>query len=105
MLYEEIKEPLQVAYVFAEKRTGRPASSIGFVNSKDVETAKQLLTKIDFEEMPAFFDYALAEARATRFDVQTLDPTRVGALTQIYISMNPEKMTTNIGFCAMIGTL
>ena len=36
---QEIKEPLQVAYLFAEKKTGRPASSIGFVNSKDVETA------------------------------------------------------------------
>ena len=39
---QEIKEPLQVAYLFAEKRTGRPARSIGFVNSRDVETAKEL---------------------------------------------------------------
>jgi hypothetical protein len=69
---QKIKEPLQVAYLFAEKRFGRPASLIGFVNSKDVETAKLLLTKIDFGDMSAFLDYALAEARSTRFDVQTL---------------------------------
>ena len=69
---QQIKEPLQVAYLFTEKRTGQPASSIGFVNSKEVETAKQLLSKIDFKDMPAFLDYALTEARGTRFDVQTL---------------------------------
>jgi hypothetical protein len=69
---QEINEPLQVAYLFAEKRTGRPVSSIGFVNSKEVATAKQLLTKVAFEDMPAFLGFALAEARSTRFDVQTL---------------------------------
>ena len=69
---EKIKEPLQVAYLFTEKKTGRLASSIGFVNSKDVETAKQLLAKIGFDDMPAFLDYALAEARSTSFNVQTL---------------------------------
>jgi hypothetical protein len=69
---QEIKEPLQVAYLFAEKRIGRPAASIGFVNSKDVETAKLLLTKIAIDDMPDFLDYALAEARSTSFDVQTL---------------------------------
>src|ERR1700683_1273577 len=55
---QEIKEPLQVAYLFTEKRIGRPTSSIGFVNSKDVETAKLLLTKIAFSDIPAFLDYA-----------------------------------------------
>jgi len=69
---EGIKEPLQIAYLFAEKKKGRLGSSIGFVNSKDVETAKLLLTKIAFDDMPAFLDYALAEARSTSFDVQTL---------------------------------
>jgi hypothetical protein len=73
---EQIKEPLQVAYLFAEKRTGRSASSIGFVNSKDVETAKQLLSTIGFKDISGFLDYALAEARATRFDVQTLGGLR-----------------------------
>jgi hypothetical protein len=86
---QDIKEPLQVAYLFAEKRNGRPANSIGFVNSKDVETAKQLLAKIGFADIPRFFDYALAEARATRFDVQTL-----GGLKQYvtgYLAMRDRK--------------
>ncbi len=73
---QDIAAPLRVAYLFAEKRTGRPASSIGFVNSKDVETAKQLLLKIGLGDIPSFLDYALAEARSTRFDVQTLGGLR-----------------------------
>ncbi len=69
---KETSEPLKVAYLFAEKRTGRPVDSIAFVPSKDVETAKQLLAELPTDELPAFFDYALAEARKTDFDVQTL---------------------------------
>jgi hypothetical protein len=65
-------EPLRVAYLFAERRSGHPAASIAFVPSKDVETAKQLLTELTMAELPAFFDHALAEARKTAFDVQTL---------------------------------
>ena len=68
---EEVAEPLKVAYLFAEKRTGRPAS-VAFVNSKDVDTAKQLLAKIGMQDMPAFLDYALSQAKRTRFDVQAL---------------------------------
>jgi hypothetical protein len=68
----EIGTPLQVAYLFAEKRTGQAAASIAFVNSKDVETAKQLLREVSFDEMPRFLDYALAAARTTHFDVQSL---------------------------------
>ena len=65
-------EALKAAYLFAEKRTGHPASSFAFVPSKDVQTAKQLLAELPAVEMSAFFDYALAEARKTDFDVQTL---------------------------------
>jgi len=67
---------LKLAYLFAEKRTGHPVSSIAFVNSKDVETAKQLLTEISLDEASAFLDYALAAARETNFDVQTLGGLR-----------------------------
>lgn len=67
-----IGEPLRVAYIFAEKKTGQPASSISFVPTKDVETAKQLLSALSIDEMPSFIDYALAEARKTNFDVRTL---------------------------------
>ena len=68
----QIGEPLKLAYLFAEKCTGHPVSSIAFVNSRDVETAKLLLTEIPLDEAPAFLDFALAAARETNFDVQTL---------------------------------
>jgi Replication initiator protein A len=70
--HSEIERPMKVAYLFAERRTGKPATAIPFVGSKEVATAKQLLGHIAFEEMPAFLDYALAEAKSTRFDVQSL---------------------------------
>jgi hypothetical protein len=68
----EVERPMKVAYLFAERRMGKPASAIPFVGSKEVATAKQLLAHIAFDEMPAFLDYALAEAKSTRFDVQSL---------------------------------
>jgi hypothetical protein len=73
---KEIGEPLKVAYLFAEKRTGPPVASIAFVPSKDVETAKQLLAELPADELPAFFDHALSEARKTDFDMQTLGGTK-----------------------------
>ena len=69
---KDIGEPLRVAYLFAEKRSGQPVTSIAFVPSKDVETAKQFLAELPFEEMGAFIAYGLAEASKTNFDVQTL---------------------------------
>jgi len=42
------------------------------VPSKDVETAKYLLTRVPFADIPDFLDYALDEAKKTRLDVQTL---------------------------------
>ena len=72
----EIGEPLKLAYLFAEKRTGQRVSSVAFVNSKDVNTAKQILAEITFKEAPAFLDFALAAARDTNFDVQTLGGVR-----------------------------
>jgi hypothetical protein len=73
---QQIGDPLKVAYLFTEKRTGHPAVSIAFVPTKDVETAKQLLATMRFEEIPAFLDYAIAEARKTDFDMQTLGGTK-----------------------------
>jgi hypothetical protein len=72
----EIGEPLKLAYLFSEKRTGQPVASIAYVSSKDVETAKQFLTEITFQEAPGFLDFALAEASKTNFDVQTLGGLR-----------------------------
>jgi hypothetical protein len=73
---QQISEPLKVAYLFAEKRTGHPADSIAFVPTKDVETAKLILATLGFDDVPAFLDYALAEAKKTNFDIQTLGGTK-----------------------------
>jgi len=68
----DIGEPLKLAYLFTAKRTGQPVASIAYVNSKDVETAKEFLTQITFDEAPRFLDFALARAADTSFNVQTL---------------------------------
>jgi len=72
----QLAEPLKVAYLFAEKRTGKPLTLIPYVSSKDVETAKQLLKAVSFDHIVEFLDYALTEARKTGFDVQTLGGLR-----------------------------
>jgi hypothetical protein len=72
----EIAEPLKVAYLFAQKRSGRTDLGIPYVSSKDVETAKYILTHIDFEQVSDFIDYGLAQAKKTRFDVQALGGLR-----------------------------
>jgi hypothetical protein len=82
----DVAEPLKVAYLFAEKRTGRPRAEIGFVPSTDVENAKTLLKQVSFDEIPDFLDFALAEAKRTRFDVQTL-----GGLKQYVAGYRPAR--------------
>ena len=84
---QQIADPLKVAYLFVEKRTGGRSAGIPYVPSKDVETAKYLLARLSFEDMPDFLDYALAEAKKTNFDVQTL-----GGLKQ-YLSRYQENRT------------
>jgi hypothetical protein len=69
---QHIAEPLKVAYMFVEKRDGRRNAGIPYVPSKDVETAKYLLAHVPFADIPDFLDFALAEAKKTHFDVQTL---------------------------------
>jgi hypothetical protein len=73
---QQVSEPLKVAYLFTEKRTGHPSDSIAFVPSKDVETAKLVLATLGFDEVPAFLDYVLAEAKKTNFDIKTLGGTK-----------------------------
>jgi hypothetical protein len=70
--HQSVGEPHQVAYLFTEKRTGQKRDGIPYVSTKDVDTAKELLARVPMVEIPAFLDYALAEAQKTRFDVQTL---------------------------------
>jgi len=67
-----IAEPLKVAYLFIEKRHGRPREGIPYVSSKEVETAKWLLAAINFLEISDFLDYAIAKAAKTHFEVQSL---------------------------------
>ncbi len=82
---KQIAEPLKVAYLFVEKRNGHRSPGIPYVPSKDVETAKYFLAQITFEDIPDFLDYALAEAKKSNFDVQTL-----GGLKQ-YLSRFQER--------------
>jgi hypothetical protein len=72
-----IGEPLQVAYLFVEKRTGQKREGIPYVSTKDVETAKDLLAAIPMDEMDGFLGFALSEAERTRFDLQTLGGVRL----------------------------
>jgi hypothetical protein len=72
----QIAEPLKLAYLFAERRTGRAPGSIPYVSSKEVETAKLILGRIEFEQAADFVDYALGQAKKTRFEVQSLGGLR-----------------------------
>lgn len=72
----QIAEPLKVAYLFAQKRSGRADGNVPYVASKDVATAKYILTQLSFEQVPDFIDYGLAQAKKTRFDVQSLGGLR-----------------------------
>ena len=69
-------EPHEVAYMFIEKRTGQKRDGIPFVSSKDVATAKALLAAIPMAQMDGFLRFALAEARKTNFNLQTLGGVR-----------------------------
>jgi Replication initiator protein A len=72
----EITEPLKVAYLFIEKRTGETIKNIPYVSSNEVQTARQLLACVPFEEIGDFLSFALAEATKTRFDVRSLGGVR-----------------------------
>ena len=67
-----IAEPLKLAYLFVQKRTGQSADSIPGVSSKDRQTAEYILAHVPIEEANHFLDFAFAKAKKTNFDVQTL---------------------------------
>jgi hypothetical protein len=69
---QAIGDPHQVAYLFAEKRTGQKRDRVPYVSSKHVATAKELLAHIPIAGISDFLDYAFSEAAKTRFDLQTL---------------------------------
>ncbi|KRQ09136.1 replication initiator protein A [Bradyrhizobium manausense] len=69
---QTIGEPLEVAYLFAEKITGKKRAGISYVPTREVETAKEILTVVPMERIDAFLDFALVQARRTNFEPQTL---------------------------------
>jgi hypothetical protein len=68
----DIAEPLKLAYLFAAKATGQPLTAVPFVSQKETESAKFILEQVAFEEAGQFLDYALAEAKRSKFDVKSL---------------------------------
>jgi hypothetical protein len=74
--YEEerrdLQEPLQAVRLFIEKSTGKTPSPFTSVSEKDVETARQIIARVGFVDFGAFVDYALTEARKTKFPVKFL---------------------------------
>ena len=84
-----IAEPLKLAYLFVQKRTGQSADAIPGVSSKDRQTAEHILAHISIEEADEFLNFALSQARKTNFDVQSL-----GGLKQYvtaYLSSRPRR--------------
>lgn len=68
----DIQEPLQAVRLFMERQAGAPLSPFASVSDKEVETARQIIGGIGFDNFLAFLDFAFAEARKTRFDVRFL---------------------------------
>jgi hypothetical protein len=73
---QSVAEPLKVAYLFMEKRTGQPIKDVPYVSSKEVQTARQILAQVPFDEIPGFLDYALVQAKRTKYPVQALGGIR-----------------------------
>jgi hypothetical protein len=69
---ETIGEPHRVAHLFAERRTDRQPGGVPYVSTKDVETAKEILSRVPFAQVPDLLDYTFARASRTNFDMQTL---------------------------------
>jgi hypothetical protein len=68
----EIAEPLKLAYLFAAKLMGQPLAAVPYVSQKETESAKFILEQVAFEGAGNFLDYALAEAKRTKFQVKSL---------------------------------
>jgi hypothetical protein len=68
----QVAEPMKVAYLFMEKKAGRPIAGIPYVSSAEMQKAKDILARIAFADVGSFLDYALEHARTTNFDPQSL---------------------------------
>src|SRR5262249_29049267 len=67
----DIQEPIQAVRLFIEKRTGQAAPTFASVSQRDVETARQLIERVGFDNFGAFLAYALHEARKPNVEVQS----------------------------------
>jgi hypothetical protein len=72
----EIAEPLKLAYLFAARLIGKPLTAVPYVSQKETESAKFILEQVAFENAGDFLDYALAEAKRSRFEVKSLGGVR-----------------------------
>lgn len=72
----EIQQPLVVARYFLEQRLGAAAPDDSYFSDGDIEFARELITRFGLDECRPFVDYAVASAKATRFDMKTLRGTR-----------------------------
>jgi hypothetical protein len=68
----EIAEPLKLAYLFAAKLMGQPLTAVPYVSQKETESAKFILEHVAFDDAGSFLDYALAEAKRSKFEVKSL---------------------------------
>jgi hypothetical protein len=68
----QVAEPMKVAYLFIEKKTGRPMAGIPYVSSAEIQQAKNILSRVAFGNVASFLDFALGQARITNYDPQSL---------------------------------
>lgn len=69
-------EPMKFAYLFEQKRTGQKLREVPYVSSKEVRTAKLLLARLSPDDGSSFLDFALSQAKKTKFNIQTLGGVR-----------------------------
>jgi hypothetical protein len=69
---QDIAEPLKFAHLFLGRRAGTAGHEVPFVSTSETQNAKDILEHISFEEVGDFLDYALAQAKSTKFDVKSL---------------------------------
>jgi hypothetical protein len=83
---QTIQKPIEIVLYFHQKQSGNADTSIEFgFSEKETLFASSLLEKHGVEEVKAFIDYGLAEARKTNFDIRS-----IGGLKKYYPSYTQE---------------
>jgi hypothetical protein len=55
---------------------GQPLTTVPYVSQKETESAKFILEQVAFDDAGNFLDYALAEAKRSKFEVKSLGGLR-----------------------------